>query len=288
MNYRHAFHAGNFADVVKHAVLALLLERLKQKAGPFCMIDTHAGIGRYDLSAIEAQKTGEFHSGVGGLLAAPAQALPAELAPYLDIVRAMNAGLAAPRWYPGSPRLALDLLRPQDRLALIELHPEDARTLQHLFGGDRRVKVHHGDGYTALKAFLPPKERRGLALIDPPFERKDEFVRLARALRQAYRRWATGHFVLWYPIKGREPVDEFHRALQAAAVPRILIAEFLLRPSDDPTRLNGCGLALVNPPWQIDETLAALLPKLAGLLEVERGGYARVDWLVSETETAPV
>jgi len=282
MNYRHAYHAGNFADVVKHAVLALLIEHLKAKDSPFQVLDTHAGIGRYDLSSAEAQKTGEFRSGVLRLLDADPPRLPQELEPYLRVVRALNRGAPSLRWYPGSPRLALDLLRTQDRLVLLELHPEDARTLANAFAGDVRVKVHAADGYTALKAFLPPKERRGLVLIDPPFEKKDEFARLARGLRHAHRRWATGLYLLWYPIKDRPPVAEFHERLKASGIPRILIAEFLLRPAKDPERLNGCGLVLVNPPWQVDATLQALLPKLVALLASERGAAARVDWLVPE------
>jgi 23S rRNA (adenine2030-N6)-methyltransferase len=292
MNYRHAYHAGNFADVVKHATLALLIEQLKAKDAPFCVIDTHAGIGRYDLSSVEAQKTGEFRSGVLPLLTADPARLPAELAPYLRVVRDMNRDMkkgsdAALRWYPGSPRLALDLLRPQDRLVLLELHPEDAATLASLFAGDKRVKVHNADGYVALKAFLPPKERRGLVLVDPPFERKDEFARLARGLGHAHRRWANGHYVLWYPIKRRRPVAEFHDALKASGIARILVAEFLLRPATDPERLNGCGLVLVNPPWRTETVLSTLLPQLSQLLSSEwgaseRGAGANVEWLVPE------
>lgn len=285
MNYRHAYHAGNFADVVKHAALALLLERLKAKEAPFCVIDTHAGLGRYDLSSAEAQKTGEFRDGVLRLLESDATALPPELAPYLAVVRGMNKG-GGLRWYPGSPRVALDLMRPHDRLMLLELHPEDARTLAALFAGDARVSVHNADGYMGLKAFLPPKPRRGLVLVDPPFERKDEFARLTRGLRQAHRRWATGQYVLWYPIKARAPVEAFHAELKAAGIARILIAELLLRPATDPECLNGCGLVLVNPPWRMDAALAALLPKLAELFGAARGAGARVEWLVPESASA--
>ena len=284
MNYRHAYHAGNFADVVKHAALALLIERLKAKDSPVCVLDTHAGIGRYDLSSVEAQKTGEFRDGVLRLLEglAPA-ALPAELDPYLSVVRALNQGQGKGlRWYPGSPRLSLDLLRPQDRLVLLELHPEDARTLAALFAGDARVTVRNADGYIGLKALLPPKERRGLVLIDPPFERTDEFARLARGLRQAHRRWATGQYLLWYPIKDRAPVAAFHDELKASGIARMLVAELLLRPATDPERLNGCGLVLVNPPWRMEATLAGVLAKLADIFGAARGGGASVDWLVPE------
>lgn len=285
MNYRHAYHAGNFADVVKHTALALMIERLKAKDAPFCVIDTHAGLGRYDLSSIEAQKTGEFRDGVLRLLDREPTSLPAELGPYLAVVRAMNRDSATLRWYPGSPRLALDLMRPQDRLMLLELHPDDARTLAGLFAGDARVSVHNADGYMGLKAFLPPKQRRGLVLVDPPFERKDEFARLARGLRHAHRRWATGQYLLWYPIKARAPVAAFHDELKASGIERILIAELLLRPATDPERLNGCGLVLVNPPWQLDSALSAMLPHLADQFGAARGAGASVRWLVREPGT---
>jgi 23S rRNA (adenine2030-N6)-methyltransferase len=285
MNYRHAFHAGNFADVVKHAVLALAIERLKAKDAPFCVIDTHAGIGRYDLTSAPARKTREFEGGIARLLARDPQTLPSELRPYLAAVKALNGGPRFRegdlRWYPGSPRLIRSLMRRQDRLVLLELHPEDARDLAELFERDRQVTVQQADGYVGLKALLPPKERRGLVLIDPPFEVKDEFERLVRGLRQAYRRWATGHYVIWYPIKDRAPVTAFHAALKASGIGRILVVELLLRPDDDAERLNGCGLVLVNPPWPIEGKLKELMPVLADILGAETGG-ARVEWLVPE------
>jgi 23S rRNA (adenine2030-N6)-methyltransferase len=290
VNYRHAYHAGNFADVVKHAVLALLIERLKTKDAAFCVLDTHAGMGRYDLRSVPAQKTGEFRAGITKLLEHDPRALPVELKPYLGAVRALNGGAnfsaAGLRWYPGSPRLVRSLMRRQDRLALLELHPEDAAALTELFARDRQVAVQQADGYIGLKALLPPPERRGLVLIDPPFERRDEFDRLAKGLRQAYRRWATGQYLLWYPIKDRPPVDAFHQALKDAAIPRILVAEFLLRPADDAERLNGCGLILINPPWKTEEALRALLPQLAAILDAEANGSTRVEWLVPEPATA--
>jgi 23S rRNA (adenine2030-N6)-methyltransferase len=281
VNYRHAYHAGNFADVVKHAVLALMVDRLKTKDTPFCVLDTHAGIGRYDLRAVPAQKTGEYKAGIGRLLDVPPRELPNDLKPYLGAVRALN-GAGGLRWYPGSPRLVRSLLRPQDQLILFELHPEDARALEALFARDRQVKVNQADGYIGLKAMLPPKERRGLVLIDPPFERRDEFETLMRGLHQAHRRWATGQYLVWYPIKDRAPVAAFHEALKTSGMARVLVAEFLLRPDDDAERLNGCGLVLINPPWKLDTTLAELLPALAHILGAEKGGGARVEWLVPE------
>lgn len=279
MNYSHAYHAGNFADVLKHAVLALALSHLRRKEAPFFVLDTHAGLGAYDLASVAADKTGEFRGGVAKVMEAADQ--PAELAPYLEAVRAANpdGGL---RWYPGSPGLVRALLRPQDRLTAVELHPEDARTLGERFAGDRRVLVRHMDGYTALKALLPPDPRRGLVLIDPPFEVKDEFDRLRRGLREAFRRWPTGLYAVWYPIKDRQPVAAFHAALAAESGPKTLVAEMLIRPEDDPFRLNGCGLVLVNPPWRLDESLAVLLPWLTAVLAGGQGGH-RLEWLVPET-----
>lgn len=278
MNYRHTYHAGNFADVQKHALLALVIEHLKRKDAAFLYADTHAGIGAYDLGSEQAGKTGEWQGGIGRVLAEAGP--PAELRPYLDAVTALNpaGGL---RYYPGSPALAAALARPGDRLALCELHPEDAVTLRRNFAADSRVGVHHMDGYTALKALLPPPERRGLVLIDPPFEVRDEFERMRKGLAQAIRRWPTGLYALWYPIKARDPVERFHADLAMQGLPKTLVAEVMMRAGDDPTRLNGAGLVLVNPPWKLDESLAALLPWLARVLAPE-SGFSRLDWLVPD------
>lgn len=278
MNYRHAFHAGNFVDVMKHAALALVLEHLKAKEQPFCVLDTHAGIGRYDLWSEPAQRTGEYRDGI---LKVSRDPLP-DLAPYLNVVRAMNGGGPHVRWYPGSPGLAQALLRPQDRLVLCELHPEDAKTLAAAFADDARVQVQEADGYIALKALLPPKERRGCVLIDPPFEVTDEFERIVRGLGHAHRRWATGIYVIWYPIKHRGPVQVFHDALKAGGIRRILVAELLLRGDTDPDQLNGSGLAIVNPPWRLEESLSRLLPALLADFGAAGSGRVRVETLVAE------
>ncbi|HYG85213.1 MAG TPA: 23S rRNA (adenine(2030)-N(6))-methyltransferase RlmJ [Azospirillum sp.] len=278
MNYRHAFHAGNFADVMKHAVLAMIVEHLRAKPAPFCILDTHAGVGRYDLASEPAQRTREYEDGIARLYGQP---LPhPALTPYLDAVAALNpdGGL---RWYPGSPRLARVLLRPQDRLVLSELHPDDARALKRDFSGDAQVAVHHMDAYLALKAHLPPKERRGLVLIDPPFEEPDEFARLAAGLTRAHKRWSTGIYAIWYPIKERPAVWRFEEVLAEAGIPRILITELTIHPEDTHLRLNGCGMAIVNPPWKLDEALAEVLPALHAALP-GTGGGSRVSWLVPE------
>jgi 23S rRNA (adenine2030-N6)-methyltransferase len=278
MNYRHVFHAGNFVDVTKHAILALVLEHLKAKEQPCCFVDTHAGIGRYDLWSEPAQRTGEFRAGI---LKAIRDPLP-ELAPYLSVVRSMNGGGPHVRWYPGSPGLAQALLRPQDRIVLCELHPEDARTLATSFADDGRIQVQEADGYIGLKAFLPPKERRGCVLIDPPFEVTDEFARIVRGLRHAHRRWATGIYLVWYPIKHRGPVQAFHDALAATGIRRILVAELLLRGDTDPDQLNGSGMIVINPPWKLDESLSRLLPTLLADFGAASTGRVRVETLVPE------
>ncbi|HTH17521.1 MAG TPA: 23S rRNA (adenine(2030)-N(6))-methyltransferase RlmJ [Magnetospirillum sp.] len=278
MNYRHAYHAGNFADVQKHAVLALVVEHLKRKEGAFCYLDTHAGIGAYDLASVQAEKTGEWRSGIGRVMAEADP--PAELKPYQDAVAALNpqGGL---QFYPGSPALVAALARPQDRLALCELHPEDSAALRHRFAADPRVGVHHMDGYVACKSLLPPPERRGLVLMDPPFEVKDEFARMRQGLAQALKRWPTGLYALWYPIKAREPVARFHADLAMLGLPKSLVAEVMIAGDDAPDRLNGAGLVLVNPPWKLDESLAALLPWLARVLAPDTG-FSRLEWLVPE------
>lgn len=278
MNYRHAYHAGNFADVQKHAVLALVIEHLKRKDSAFRYVDTHAGIGAYDLASVQAEKTGEWRDGIGRVLAEPNP--PEELTPYLRAVEAINPG-GGVLHYPGSPAVVAALARPIDRLALCELHPEDADTLRRRFRADARVGVHHMDGYTALKAMLPPPERRGLVLIDPPFEVRDEFSQMRRGLENALKRWPTGLYALWYPVKAREPVARFHADLAMLGLPKALVAEVMVHGDDAPDRLNGAGLVLVNPPWKLDEALASLLPWLARVL-APGTGCARLDWLVPE------
>lgn len=285
MNYRHAYHAGNFSDVFKHAVLALVVEHLKAKAAPFAAIDTHAGIGRYDLASEAAIKTGEWRDGIGRLIGR--DDVPAALRPYLDAVARQNGGqlpkaVAGLRHYPGSPAIVAHLMRRDDRLRAAELHPEDARALERAFAADRRVTVERLDGYTALKAWLPPQERRGLVLIDPPFERSDEFDAMLRGLIAGHRRFQTGVFMLWYPIKDPAPVAAFHRGLVASGIRRILIAELKVFAADAADRLNGSGLAIVNPPWRIDAAIENVTGWLVSVLGREAGARARVEWLVGE------
>jgi len=279
MNYRHAFHAGNFADVFKHAVLAAALKALHKKDAPLCYLDTHAGVGRYDLKHEAAQKTGEYQQGIARLWNDAAS--PEPLSEYLAAVRAVNRGSTL-RFYPGSPRIARHFLRPQDRMVLLEKHPEEAARLMHEFAGDRQVMVHAQGGYQGLRAHLPPRERRGLVLIDPPYEAADEFERVIAGLESAHERWASGIYAVWYPIKDRPAIERFHGRLRASGMQKILAAEFLLFPEDTAFRMNGCGMVLINPPWRLEESLRALLPQLHARLTQGPGGRWSVFWLVPE------
>jgi 23S rRNA (adenine2030-N6)-methyltransferase len=279
MNYRHAFHAGNFADVVKHAVLARIIAHLKEKPAAFRVIDTHAGAGLYDLSGPEASRTGEWRAGIGRLRAAElANDIRALLAPYLDAVAALNPGRDM-KVYPGSPALAQSLLRDQDRLVVCEREPQAAHALATFVRGDPRVKAVEIDGYTALNAYVPPKERRGLVLIDPPYEQPGEFDHLAQALAAAHRKWPTGIYALWYPIKNLRETAAFARRIAASGIARVLRAELTLARADS-ERLGGSGLIVVNPPWRLDEELSALLPALSQALGAAPAGATRLDWLV--------
>jgi 23S rRNA (adenine2030-N6)-methyltransferase len=280
MNYRHAFHAGNFADVHKHAVMARVLVHLREKHAAFRVIDTHAGAGRYDLTAPEPSRSGEWRDGIGRLLTAPIDgASRALLAPYLDAVAALNSA-GALATYPGSPLLARSLLRQQDRLIACELEPHAAAALAATMRGDRRVKTITLDGWMALSAYVPPKERRGLVLIDPPFEDPGEFAHLPGALATAYRKWPTGIYMLWYPLKERRAPDTLARKLQAAGVPKVLRSEFTIGAVGTGARLAGSGLILVNPPFKLEAELRVLQPALAAILS-SHGGW-RLDWLAGE------
>ncbi|AZO24712.1 23S rRNA (adenine(2030)-N(6))-methyltransferase RlmJ [Mesorhizobium sp. M1E.F.Ca.ET.045.02.1.1] len=282
MNYRHAYHAGNFADVVKHAVLSRLVEYLKQKDKAFRVIDTHAGIGRYDLASVEAGKTGEWQGGVGRLFEATLEPRAAALLqPYLEAVRAENPGGGLGR-YPGSPLIVRHLLRSQDRLTAIELHPQDAARLKSVFAGDFQTRVIVLDGWLALGAHLPPKEKRGLVLVDPPFEEEGEFQRLVENLRRAHRRWPGGIYALWYPIKDRKAVAAFRAALQETGIPKLLDIGFEIRPASNEPSLDGSGLVVVNPPFTLEGELRVLLPALHKVLAVEQPSRWTIEWLAGE------
>ncbi len=283
MNYRHAYHAGNFADVVKHIILTRIVEYLKLKDAAFRVIDTHAGVGRYDLTSEEAERSPEWRSGIQLLLdkglPENAQALAQ---PYLDAVRSENGGGQALVAYPGSPLLVRKLFRSQDRLSAIELHPADAETLGQLFAGDIQVRVIHLDGWLALGAHVPPKEKRGLVLVDPPFEEAGEFERLAAGLVKGVKRWPGGIYALWYPLKEPREVNAFVADLKATGIPKMLRIELSIRAPSTPPRLHGTGMIVVNPPYVLEDELKVLLPALAAVLADDGRGRWMLDWLRGE------
>lgn len=286
MNYRHAYHAGNFADVLKHSVLALVLQHLKLKDSPFRVIDTHAGIGCYDLGSPQAAKTGEWTDGIGRFLGAGTASIPpditAYLAPYLHTVTALNAG-GGLRHYPGSPLVALGLMRKTDSLVANELHPEDAAALDDAIAGDRRVKILQLDAYIALKSLLPPPERRGVVLIDPPFEARDEFDRLAAGLREATRRFATGTYLIWYPAKDRSAVTAFQDDVIAAQYAKAIAMELVVGATRNAFALNACGLLVINPPHTLKAAAKILLPFFAQHLAQGPGAAWQVRWLGTDS-----
>ena len=270
MNYRHAFHAGNFADCAKHALLISIVRALGRKPAPFRVLDTHAGAGAYDLGSEEARRGGEWQAGVGRLL-------DIEEGPLADYA-ALARGAGAPTRYPGSPALVQALLRPEDRLVCVELHPEEHAALRARFRTDPRVSVHRRDGWEALRALTPFPERRGLVLIDPPFERPGEFERLAEGLSLVARRFRGAVQAAWYPIKHRAPVRAFHAAVETAGLRDVVACELWLREPTDPARLNGCGLLAANPPWGFEAEAGGIL---AALLDRLGEGESGQGWAVT-------
>ena len=280
MNYRHAFHAGNFADVHKHSVLVRLLLHLRLKPAAFRVIDTHAGSGHYDLCGSEAARSGGWRQGIERVWRARDGAAAHDLIqPYLDLVAALNAG-GELRSYRGSPLIAKGLLRAQDRLIACELEPGSARVLATALRGDRRSKALTIDGWTAAAAYVPPPERRGLVLIDPPFEEAADFTRLSNVLSVSHRKWPTGVYALWYPIKDRQAPDALARRLRKLSVPNILRSELTMGPPQAEAGLVGSGLVVVNPPFTLERDLRILMPALCRLLSPEAA--ARTDWLAPE------
>ncbi len=266
MNYRHAFHAGSFADVFKHAILTRVLVHLRAKTAPFRVIDIHAGAGLYDLASAESGRTGEWRDGIGRVFDAALPAAAGELlAPYLAAVRSFNPD-GALRHYPGSPLIVCRLLRPQDRLIACELEAASASALAHRLRPIRQAKAIEIDGWVALNAYVPPNERRGLVVLDPPYEKPDDFARLAAGLAAAFRKWPTGIYMAWYPIKGRDGPDALVRALRRGGVEKALRLEMMVAPPDADGRLAGSGLVVVNPPWRLQSEAETILGALSHLL----------------------
>lgn len=279
MNYRHAYHAGNHADVLKHAVLARVIVHMKKKDKPFRVIDAHAGTGVYDLAGIEAGKTGEWEGGIGRLAEPLSPEVEDLLRPYRQVIAALNPG-GGLRYYPGSPELALRLMRAQDRLLANELHPQDAVALERQYLHDPRCDVTAIDAETCLKARLPPPERRGVILIDPPYEAKAEAEKALRMLAHGLRRFAQGVFLLWYPLKADRTAETILAAVTEMGVPATLKGELQVREAFAAGGLAGSGLVILNAPWKLDEELRLLAPALAERMGLGEWGRATVAWLV--------
>ena len=274
MNYAHVFHAGNFADVFKHVLLARILLYLNRKDAPYRVIDTHAGEGGYDLSREEVERTGEWRDGIGRLAGLDRASDAGQLlAPYLDIVGACDDE-GRPLFYPGSPAIAQRLARKGDRLVFCEKHPDAFAALKARFARDRRVKTLDLDGWTALGAFVPPPERRGVVLVDPPYEARDEFVRLAKSFAGAFAKWSTGVYALWYPVKDARDAEGLWKAVRASGAKSALRLELAIAPMGD--GLARTGLVVVNPPFVLQDEARILLPALVRLLERAPGAGAHL------------
>ena len=282
LSYRHAFHAGNHADVLKHSCLAFLLASFKRKDKPFIYIDTHAGAGAYDLKGEWAKKTNEHSAGIAKLWQ-EAEKWP-ELSDYFGTINTLKSEHADPdklRYYPGSPEIARQLMRPQDKLALIELHNNEVQLLRGNMRHDERIAIHHRDGFEALPALLPPTPRRGLVLIDPPYEQKQDYQQVVETLQQATKRWATGTYAIWYPILGRQRdhSQTMLRKIKQLGLNDVLVIELEVAAQEADLGMNGSGLIIVNTPWQLDTQMEGLLPRVCKTLETGAGAKWRVEWL---------
>ncbi|MBX9712380.1 MAG: 23S rRNA (adenine(2030)-N(6))-methyltransferase RlmJ [Pseudomonadaceae bacterium] len=279
MNYRHAYHAGNHADVLKHLVLSRLLALLAKKDAPYAYLDSHAGIGLYDLRGDQASRTGEWLEGIQRVW--QADDVPALFDDYLGVIRALNPD-GQLRYYPGSPEVARELSREQDRLQLNEKHPEDGQLLKANMKYDRRVAVHLGEGWHVPRALLPTAQKRAVLLIDPPFEQADELQRCAQAMKESIARMRQAVVAIWYPIKDQRQLKRFYQDLQGTGAPKLLRVELLVHAADNAdVGLNGSGLAIANPPWGLEDELRSVLPWLGQNLGQTQGGW-KLDWLIEE------
>lgn len=279
LSYRHGFHAGNFADVLKHSLLTLAVNALKQKDKPFVYIDTHAGAGKYSFKSEFAQKTGEYLQGIARIW--EMEQLPVEMRDYLAVVRAENTGRQLVR-YPGSPQVVRRLLRSQDRMQLSELHSADFQRLQELFVGDKQVSVAKENGLERLPKKLPPVQRRGLILIDPSYEVKADYAKVVEALQKAYQHFATGIYALWYPVIERATVEKLMRDMQSTGIVKQLRIEHCVQPDSAMRGMSGSGMLFINPPWQLPQQAEVLLPWLDEVL-ADGQGHWTVEWLVPES-----
>ncbi|MDX7986233.1 23S rRNA (adenine(2030)-N(6))-methyltransferase RlmJ [Xenorhabdus sp. 12] len=279
LSYRHSFHAGNHADVLKHTVQSLIIESLKTKEKPFLYLDTHAGAGRYQLSGEHAERTGEYLEGIGRIW--QRDDIPEELASYMDAVKALNPNDSL-RYYPGSPLIARHLLRDYDELNLSELHPSDFPLLRSEFSRDERARALREDGYQQLKSKLPPRSRRGFILIDPPYELKSDYRMVVQGIQEGYKRFATGTYALWYPVVLRQQIKRLIKELEATGIRKILQIELGVRPDSDQRGMTASGMIVINPPWKLEQQMKAVLPWLQQVLVPEGTGHASVEWIVPE------
>ncbi|TRN19580.1 23S rRNA (adenine(2030)-N(6))-methyltransferase RlmJ [Vibrio furnissii] len=278
LSYRHSFHAGNHADVVKHIVQSLILSALQQKDKPFVYHDTHSGVGRYDLTHEWSEKTGEYKQGIARLW--QQTEVPEDIHSYLEAIKALNDD-GELRYYPGSPRVARAHLRSHDRMVLTELHPSDYPLLEQEFHRDRQVAIFKEDGFARLKASLPPKERRGLVLIDPPYELAKEYRDVVQAIAQSYKRWATGIYAIWYPVVNRCDIEDMIEGLQGLGIRKILQIELGVSPDTNERGMTASGIIVINPPWKLESQMQSILPFLKEAIAPATGHY-KVDWIVPE------
>lgn len=278
LSYRHSFHAGNHADVLKHIVQSLILDALKQKDKPFVYHDTHSGVGRYDLTHEWSEKTGEYKQGIARLW--QQNETPDELESYLTAIRELNQSQTL-RFYPGSPRVARAQLRKQDRMVLTELHPSDHPLLEQEFHRDSQVRIFKQDGFERLKASLPPKERRGLVLIDPPYELSKEYHDVVQAIYHSHKRWATGIYAIWYPVVNRCDIDDMLEGLQGLGIRKILQIELGVAPDTNERGMTASGMIVINPPWKLESQMRHILPYLQQVIAPATGHFT-VEWIVPE------
>lgn len=279
LSYRHSFHAGNHADVLKHIVQTLIIESLKEKEKPFLYLDTHAGAGRYQLTNAHATRTGEYLEGIARLW--QQEEVPELILPYLEAVGSLNTSDEL-RYYPGSPLLAAKLLREQDLLMLTELHPTDFPLLRTEFSRDKRVRVCREDGFGQLKSKLPPASRRGFALIDPPYELKQDYSAVVKGIVEGYKRFATGTYAIWYPVVHRQQIKRMLKELEATGIRKILQIELAVKPDSDQLGMTASGMIVINPPWKLASQMTSILPWLHKTLVPEGTGHTLVEWVVPE------
>lgn len=279
LSYRHGFHAGNFADVLKHTVLVHMLEYMTQKDKPLRIIDTHAGAGVYKLNGPQAQKNREFDNGISQLWASTQT--PAAITRLIELVRTVNGG-GQLQLYPGSPLIAQTLMRPTDRLYLHELHPADFQFLRDCMRNDKRIKVEHSDGFAGLQALLPPPDRRALVLLDPSYEVKNDYQHLVKQILQAHKRFATGTYAIWYPVVLRQRIDEMELALKKSGIKNIQLMEFGLQPDNPEHGMTASGMIVINPPWTLWSAMEEALPWLVETLSENNTGFYRLEQLVAE------